>query len=586
MKRALKKHWFEISISTAVLVLAMVGISLLFGYAHRTNDDVFLRSIASGNYTGTPDAHLIYILYPLGLILKALYSVAGNVSWYDLFVIALHYFCWWALLVRIAAKFERKWHKVAAIFIGFLALIILDLPNVVLNQYTALAGVCAATAVLWMTLLDAGKKEGIGIQIFVITALMIITLWLRKEVFFMALPIGGCILLYQWLSHGKEKEFKTEWLRTHAVLVGVIAVIGTASLIVDYMAYTDDEWKKFKEYNEARTEIFDYYGLAPYDLNLAAYEEEGIGIAEYEVVNSMSLALIPEADAAKLDRLAELAKQNKEEAEQYYNVYRQTMYAVCDVLFYNEVQPMGIVLTFASAVLLTILLMRRCKAGVVAMLAALAYEAVFVGYFVWKNRFPERVSFGLFCMLLFLFVGIMLMELRLSKEEKPKKDYFWRIVPLSVVAFVLVNVVAYQYQNTTKQVEEYKLGIDQWQQIQNYVDAHPDNVYLIKSNIAGVSGDAMHLRNTKEPVNILLLGTWLLESPHYTLRSERLGLDVIGEDYVKKDNIYVMQSGDEAISWLTDYYAGCGSEAQAVEVDVIETKAGPVSVVEMRIATE
>ena len=90
MKRAMKKHWFELVISLMILAISIMGISTLFGYIHRSNDDVLLRSIASGGYTGKPDAHLIYIMYSLGMIFTGLYIAVPSVSWYDVVIVTLH----------------------------------------------------------------------------------------------------------------------------------------------------------------------------------------------------------------------------------------------------------------------------------------------------------------------------------------------------------------------------------------------------------------------------------------------------------------------------------------------------------------
>ena len=583
MRKKIEKHWFEIIASLILMAFVITGISVLFGYMHRTNDDVLLRSIASGNYTGTPDAHLIYMLYPLGLIFQFLYTVAGAVSWYDIFVVALHYFCWWAILIRIAVLFEGRWKKLLSMLLTVAGLLIVDLPYVVLNQYTVLAGVCAATAVLWLTLYDAEKVAGHWIHMAMIVFMMVMTLWIRKEVFYMALPLGGCILLYQWLMHWREEGFKHIWLKRHGILLGVLAVITGISFLADALAYNSPEWKEFDAYNQARTEIFDYYNLAPYELNREFYENEGIGVEEYEVINSMSLVLMPELDAVKLQRLADLAKWHKGQMEQYYSVYRKTMYAVCDVAFQNTVQPIGFVLTVVSVALLAVLMLRKRKEATIVVLIALLYEGLFTGYFIWKNRFPERVSFGLYLMLLLLFVGLLLKEKTvLSGEKECKGDFFWKIVPFAALVFVLANVGLYQYRSVSDQVKDYKQGIGQWQQVQYYVSLNPQNAYLIKANMAGLKGDVMTLTTQNEPQNTLLLGTWISESPHYHNRRNHLGLQTIGEEFPLKSNLYLLQLENDNVSWLTDYYAGRGVEKEAVVVDVIDTADGIIEVVNMQ----
>jgi len=583
VKKKIREHWFELVVSLVLVLLAIVGISVEFGYMHRTNDDVLLRSIVSGNYTGTPDAHLVYMMYPLGLLLKFFYTIAGGISWYDIFVVALHYFCWWAILLRLGAFFEKRWQKMLAMLLALAGLLLVDLPYVVLNQYTVLAGVCAATAVLWLTLSDIENNKGYLLHAAVVVVLMVLTLWIRKEVFYMSLPIGGCILFYQWMKYCHRKEIVKMWIKKQGVLLGVLAIIVMLSFAMEAWAYRSAEWKEFASYNQARKEIFDYYNLAPNELNQVSYESENIGTEEYEVINSMSLVLMPELDADKLQRLANLSKWHKEQMEQYYSVYRKTMYAVCDVLFQNSVQPLGFVLTIVSVILLTLLMLKRNKAGFVSVLFALLYEALFAGYFIWKNRFPERVSFGLYLMLVMLFVGIMLKDGDVLFEKTGTGDsFFWKLVPMLALVFVIANVGIYCYRNVSDQVKEYKRGIGQWQQVQYYADQNDENVYLIKANMAGLKGDVMYLITQKEPSNTLLLGTWLSESPHYHKRSQNLGLGTIGEEFTEQEKIFLLQLEADNTSWLTDYYAKRGKEKQAEVVDTITTINGIIEVVQMK----
>lgn len=583
MKRAIKKHWFELSISLAVLALCILGISILFGYMHRTNDDVLLRSLVSGNYTGTPETQLFNMMYPMALIYKGLYTLNGDISWYDCIIVGLHYLCWFLIVFRITVVFEKKYHKLLAIGLGYCGLVLLDLQYVVMNQYTVLAAVCVSTAILWLVLVNPRNKEILGCQMMVIVVLMTVALWMREEVFLMAIPIGGCILVYQWITHYKDSDFKNVWLRMQLRLLALITIISAVSFSVNSLALSSPEWKYFLRYNNARTEIFDYYYLAPYDLYAEIYEEEGISIAGYEVVNSMSLALMPELDAEKLEKLANLSKWNKAQMEQYYSVYRKTLYSVMDVVFHNEVQPMAFVLSISAVLLLAVSIRQKDKGIFLSEILVMSYLAVFTGYFLWKNRFPDRVSYGLYSMIFAFFLGILLQELKAHIERRiDKKDWFWTVVPIGILTFVLVNVGLYQYRNIRDDIKAHKIGIEQWRQIQSYAEDNNENIYFVKANLSGLKGDLLNLKTKDEPSNILLLGTWLSESPHYRMRSEKLGLDDIFTDFVVEDNIYLLQLKDENVEWLNSYYEEYGYSKKACIVDVIETVDGEINVIQMR----
>ena len=48
------------------------------------NDDWGMYSILSGAYTGTPDAHVMFFLYPLAWLLSKLYTLHSSIPWYGL----------------------------------------------------------------------------------------------------------------------------------------------------------------------------------------------------------------------------------------------------------------------------------------------------------------------------------------------------------------------------------------------------------------------------------------------------------------------------------------------------------------------
>ena len=49
------------------------------------NDDVTMRSILSGSYTGVPDGHVVYMKYPLTGMLSLLYRLTDKLPWLELF---------------------------------------------------------------------------------------------------------------------------------------------------------------------------------------------------------------------------------------------------------------------------------------------------------------------------------------------------------------------------------------------------------------------------------------------------------------------------------------------------------------------
>ena len=71
-KQFLKKHENCILSLAMALILAWI-LAARFDFYYDLNDDVLIKDILSGVYSGTPDGHTMQLLYPLGALLALLY---------------------------------------------------------------------------------------------------------------------------------------------------------------------------------------------------------------------------------------------------------------------------------------------------------------------------------------------------------------------------------------------------------------------------------------------------------------------------------------------------------------------------------
>ena len=58
-----KKHE-NLLLTAAVLFCMLVFIGIRFDYFYQANDDVYIKNLLSGVYTGAPESHNIQMHYP------------------------------------------------------------------------------------------------------------------------------------------------------------------------------------------------------------------------------------------------------------------------------------------------------------------------------------------------------------------------------------------------------------------------------------------------------------------------------------------------------------------------------------------
>ena len=232
-----------------VSILATVGVLLALTRGRfTTNDDVLMRSIASGSLGGTPDPHLVYINIVLGGPLSLLYRIAPFVPWYAVLLNsagALSLGCLAWVLLRNADRSESP-------FLGLVIGVPLSI-GVVLQTFTASAMIATATG---MAIHLVSLRDGESRKLDMVALLLVLLgVALRIDAAWFAIALGESAILVtqpRWMS------------RRHLAFVGA-AVVGALALRgIDLSAYRfDEKWHSYKLFNEQLGQLSSTPRLAP-----------------------------------------------------------------------------------------------------------------------------------------------------------------------------------------------------------------------------------------------------------------------------------------------------------------------------------
>lgn len=616
----------------AIVFTAFIGILtfVCFPPFLATNDDVMLKAIVSGEITGSPEAHLIYIMYPLGLILKLFYSITKAVPWYDFFMMGIHLAAYVLLMIRVGevvidldknihfglngnasrkvnnqvpGKVGRFAPALVSIAGGLLFLIV-DYKYLVLHQYTSLAATLVAVALFYV--LTARIKDGaLSLKDCIIVGiLLILTLWMRKQVFIMAVPLFVLAVVYRVLegfskkSHSSKGEKGTEdnqsnvqvdsqeslrecdsgktdrqnhmkWLIFPAVIVAVVLL----SILTDELAYSGEEWKSFLAYNDARTDVYDYYGFPNYGEYTEEYDALGIKESDLYPLGEWDLALFEDCKKDSMQELADFTGSVWKNIHYQKWEIRHTAVNVLNLIIFQDVQPIGWILAVVSVLSPVLLfIMKRRKAAVV-ILFALLYEGAFVTYFVFRTRFPERVSYGLYLMIFAFILAVVLRELEgILKENHIQK--IMRAVPIAIIVILTISAII-RIRLFQPTYEETRLQALNWEECNSYFANHPEKVYYLKTATFAPFGEKMFKSSTFEEGNILRMGTWIMGSPLYDAQLGSRG-NKPWEAIVTDDNVYYVQDPAIDTEWIVNFYKGQGMDVTVEVVDRIQVSDGRV----------
>ncbi len=546
---------------SAVLVTAGVCLFALLRYrlSLSTNDDVTIKAILCGDITGTPDAHTIYMMYLPGLLLKGLYLLAGNIPWYDLFAFLIHIAGYYLVIYRTVSVFKGRQVILQALtaLLSGMILTALDLPYLIFHQYTSLSAFVFCVSVFYLATKGSVEKENEVFSDVIIVSGLTLSLWIRKEAFLMGLPL---VFLLMILRFGKG------YLRRIRIPALVLAAVLVISFSAEHMAYSSEEWKEYKAYNAARTDVYDYYGVPDYSLAKELYDAADLRESDMYAFAEWDTALMPGFLKEALPGIAGESKKLWMNSHMKRWEIRRTIKGMMGEFAGNSAGLMGpLHITVLGTVFLFLLISKKKKAAVIVFLGA-GFDLLFVAYFTFRQRFPERVSYGFFLMMVVFSVGILLREIiksRGSKDRSNKERRVW--VPFFIAFFMAA--AAFLVLRVGETDERYAIKAqsnNEWAEINAYFEGNEDKIYYIRTKSFAPYGEWMFKPHTFERNNYLRLSSWIMGSPLYEVQLKERG-EKPWESLIWNENVYLVQMSDVGTGWIESLYAGRGIPVKVTE---------------------
>ncbi|MCD8326224.1 MAG: hypothetical protein LUC90_05930 [Lachnospiraceae bacterium] len=485
----MKKYLSDSRHKNTLLSLLIVGagtvvLAVFFDVWFTINDDVMIRDILSGAYTGTPNAHCIQMLYPLGLLISSLYRLIPALPWYGLFMGFCHCLCAFLILRRLftwaedvemnggkadganaedgksdggksndgrlsdgnRAAGKTKNGKPAArkpgagkmklllavlAVLGFTAIL---LGKVLYIQYTVTCALLAGTAIfLFVTTPDECSPAEFNRENIVSMILFILAFCMRTEMVLLLCPLVAAAGIYKWSAGtGKVglKFFSRINYCKYLITVLVVALGMGACYLCDMAAYSSEEWQEFRTFFDNRTELFDFLGRAPeYEGNEEFYDRIGLSEEQVELLVNYNFALDEEIDSELLQTIIDYDLEEREVGYFRYVIsdgfayYRWQMVNLID-------RPWMVVIVAGYVLVLAAGLMNRhwgiwWQLGLLGVMRTVSWMYIFM-----RGRFYDRVNHSLYLCEILILLAMLLVEMRrICAEFEKKKVFSWLANP-------------------------------------------------------------------------------------------------------------------------------------------------------------
>lgn len=562
-----------------------------FDFYYDLNDDTMIKDIVSGAYTGQPSGYCIQMLYPLAWCLALFYKAIPSIPWYGLFLCL----CQFGVVFLVAARllFIMRGARAWLIALAAEAILVygLFLRQFVVIQYSVTSGICMTGAVfLFFTTPKTDKASLFFRRNLLPLFLVVMSFLIRTEVCIMLMPFLFLAGLVKWC--GEDRIFTAVNFRKYLMLIVTALLCMAAVYSLDMVAYGGSEWVNFRHFFDARTKLYDFYGLPGYEDNRAFYESVGLSRESYTLLENYNFALDESIDTWRLEAIVayqeQLAKEGKGLHDTFGFVSRNS---IGEALWkYREQMLDNMSLASAAVIALYLLYLILCVApargkqrvgAVLKLLGILAVRSVLWLYLCMVDRLPERVTMPLLMMEFVMLTGFLICGD--SREHSGRAFGRTRLVSYLLCAAGAFAALAVNQQNVQAEYDRRAVADERWDAMMDYCRKNGNNYYIIDVYSATSYQGTPYAEKMFTDVdhsykNFDLCGGWAAKSPLARQKLERHHFKDIQSALCSSKTgaqvrAYFIASVGKNLDWLTQYYAKRGMAVELRRVDQIQTGA-------------
>lgn len=556
----MKKHE-NLAASLLMTVAVFAVFSIGWDFYYDLNDDVLIKDVLSGVYSGSPSGYTMQLLYPLGFVLSVLYR-ALSLPVFGIFLVLCQFGAVWAVGYQSAECCKSRKGKVAALISEAILWISVFGIHLVYIQYTVTAGMLAAAALFWI--LTAKRRRWFALVLYWLA------FCLRTEIALLLLPLacvaGLCALVREW----KKERAAVRYFSLFGILI-----LGMGALYAaDAAAYSAPEWKQFRQFFDDRTALYDYRldFVEQYEENRAVYEKLGISQERQQLLANYNFGADDEMDAAMMHRLAQEASAAQEKPDFKKELSIAVWRLAHENWFGKGDVPFNLLWLGMGLLLCAFFCMKRRFGRLWQPLLGGACGAALWLFLLLQGRMVERVTHPLYLAQILLFAGMLFAESRAADAAKLRAAdaEAWSLGlaagMCAITGLACLPGAVSRIEAEAGRREEVNAANEA---VMDYCRAHPKTLYL-EDVYSTVAYSEKLMTDRDKPFNYDLLGGWLVKSPLTSQKLSAFGFSSMGEAVRAGEGVNILAEEGSDMSWLKEFFTDTGVEAELLKVGGIE----------------
>ena len=436
-----------LALCIALITWGIVAVG--FDFFYDLNDDVLIKDILSGAYTGTPSGYNNQMMYPISVLIAGLYRLIPSVPWYGITLMGGLATSVTIIAYRLLCYTINIWIKLAMSVFTIVFMLGVYLDEITNMTYTIVSAMLATAACVWV-LTDNNLRLRDNIVPIV---LCIISFNIRSEMFLLMCPYMAAVALIKFIFDLSKKTLRNLSEIAVVILVGMVF-----TFLIDTIAYSGSEWREYRRLFDARTEVYDFTGIPEYDTNEDFYESEGITREQWQLLVDYNYALDENITADTLEKIASYVRSG-EAKDANGNPYTranvgiktaigQYIRSIVDFTADPMYMPLRLIVTLLFIALIILSVLSRRGDTLVGLAVVFLCRSVPWIYFYYSGRPVERLSHPMF----FIEAAILLTMLCQTKIGRFDKGLVYLTLILILVLCV-VNLKT-EWGDTARQMRE------------------------------------------------------------------------------------------------------------------------------------
>ena len=220
------------------------------GFIYGTNDDAIISSIASGQLTGTPDPHWIFVQPIISIPITWIQTLNVNYNFYSIFLLASITLSFSVILGLILINASKK--------IDFLTFILWALSALTFVSWFSISPTYTSASIFTVSVslsslilaLASNDKSYIQLNRALFTIFTILSLLIRIESIYILIILSIPIIMFNYYENREIKRFKL--LLTP---IGIVIFVFILNSQLVKLVYSGNEWQQYLSTNSVRHKI-------------------------------------------------------------------------------------------------------------------------------------------------------------------------------------------------------------------------------------------------------------------------------------------------------------------------------------------